>query len=291
VRVSDKDTMSRHIFLRVFGTEIHLETDNAEIIWMVENLYEYFLVSTPFKNPSVSIRFVSGCEQTASSFGNEVHLYDVEKTTLATCLSTLWQAMISRLQDHEIFHAAAVARGERSILMLGDPESGKTTLTLGLLREGRGEFGLLAEELSVVDLRSGQVVPFPRAFTVTERTLKLFPELGSIPQRMYGKRTIKWIVSISEVLDTFSVNMGRPSAPNYILLLKAGEDFEGPAKLERLQPARAVIELCKRSLSVHSDVVRSIDIARDLVSKARCFQLKVGELDNTVKTVVSLVSD
>jgi hypothetical protein len=279
--------VSHHLFLSILGTEIDLETDNAEVIWMVENLYERFLASTPFTKPSVRIRCVSNGEQTGTSLANDVPLDDAKKTQLRECMSALWEAMAGGLKDHVIFHAAAVARGGFSILMLGDPESGKTTLTLALLKEGRGKFSLLAEELSVVDLRTRQIVPFPRAFTVTERTLKLFPELNPIPQRIHG--TGKWIVPVNDVLDAFSVSMGGPSLLNYILLLKTGEDFKAPAKLEHLQPARAVLELCKRSLSVHSDIVTSIDIGRDLVSKAKCFQLKVGELDSTVKMVVSLI--
>jgi len=282
--------MLHHLFLSIFGVEIELETDYPEIIWMVQNLYEHFLVSTPFKNPSVRIRFLSNGEQTATSFGNKVHLFDVE-TPLVTCLSALWQATVSRLQDCDVFHGASVAHGEGSILMLGDPESGKTTLTLGLLREGKGKFSFLAEDVSFVDLRSREIVPFPRAFTVTEQTLKLFPELSSIPERIYGKHAMKRIVSIREVLNTFSVNIGKPSALSYILLLEAGEDFQGPAKLEHLEPTRSVLELCKRSLSIHSGVVRSIDIARDLVSRAKRLRLRVGELDNTVKTVIDLVSE
>jgi hypothetical protein len=284
--------MPRHLFLRVFGRDIDLETDNAEIIWMIENLYGYFLVSGPFESPSVRMRFVSaGGEPAGLIVENGVCLYGDQKTSLVEFLSTLWRAMTAGIEDREIFHAAAVGHGESSILMLGDPDSGKTTLTLGLLKEGRGGFSLLAEEVSVVDTTRGQIEPFPRAFTVTEQTLKLFSELRFVSKRIYGKRTVKWIVSINEVLDAFSVEIGRPLPISHILLLKAGEDFKGPAKLEHLSPARVVLELCKRSLSAHSNVVKSIDIARFLVSRAKCFQLNVGELDSTVKTVVGLVSD
>lgn len=62
-------------------------------------------------------------------------------------------------------HAAAVARGDRLVLLAGESGAGKTTVTLALLRAG---WSYLSDDLAPVSVETGLVHPFPKPLGVKD---------------------------------------------------------------------------------------------------------------------------
>jgi hypothetical protein len=75
-------------------------------------------------------------------------------------------------------HAAAVARGDRAVLVAGPSGAGKSTLALALAMAG---WSFLGDDL--VFLRGAQapleILAFPDEIDASDTTLRLFPQLGS----------------------------------------------------------------------------------------------------------------
>jgi hypothetical protein len=77
------------------------------------------------------------------------------------------------LPDDIRIHAASGIDQDRMFLLVGNPLSGKTTLSLHLLREG---IEMVGDEL--VLLRDGLAVAFPRKFYPRESSLALLPDVN-----------------------------------------------------------------------------------------------------------------
>ena len=63
------------------------------------------------------------------------------------------------LRDYLFLHSAAMAKGNKAVLLPGPSESGKSTLTLGLLNYG---YQYLTDEVVVINLSDLRVLPFQR---------------------------------------------------------------------------------------------------------------------------------
>ena len=90
------------------------------------------------------------------------------QTTHATSADALRQyahgailkAVMARVQDHFLFHAAALCtNGDQGQILAGDAGLGKTTLTLALIRRG---FRFLSDDVTAVGQADGRLDPFPR---------------------------------------------------------------------------------------------------------------------------------
>jgi hypothetical protein len=73
------------------------------------------------------------------------------------------------------WHAAALVRGEHTVLLPGKPGAGKSTLALALALQG---FELLGEDVVFMDPESGVIHPFPRALRADGEALRRLAPLG-----------------------------------------------------------------------------------------------------------------
>jgi hypothetical protein len=67
-------------------------------------------------------------------------------------------------------HAAVLERGGRALIMPAPPGAGKSTLCAALMLEG---WRLLSDEMCLVDLDSGAIVPFVRPVSLKNQSLQL----------------------------------------------------------------------------------------------------------------------
>jgi hypothetical protein len=63
----------------------------------------------------------------------------------------------------ECFHAAAVAKGSYGAMLVGKSNAGKSTLALAFCSEG---WNLINDDISLVDLPTGRLLPVQRSLTV-----------------------------------------------------------------------------------------------------------------------------
>ncbi|WP_166838943.1 HprK-related kinase A [Rheinheimera pleomorphica] len=70
-------------------------------------------------------------------------------------------------------HAAVLERGGKALIMPAPPGSGKSTLCAALMQEG---WRLLSDEMCLVDLLSGEIVPYVRPLSLKNQSLKLLKQ-------------------------------------------------------------------------------------------------------------------
>jgi hypothetical protein len=77
-----------------------------------------------------------------------------------------------------LIHAASVTHNKSGLLFLAPSKGGKTTLSLACAIAG---MKFLSDDLSLVDLKNGLLLPFPRALRVREKLYESLPEFKSVP--------------------------------------------------------------------------------------------------------------
>ena len=151
---------------------------------------------------------------------------------------------IARSTEWHAFHAGAVSRRGRGVLVLGPPAAGKSTLCVALAQRG---FSLLSDEVSALDRRLCRLEGAPRA-------LVLRPDvLGPLGLRT-AERGNRGVFAASDLGIERSA-WARPIAvvrPRY----SAGSS---PARIRRVSAAEAVMSLFESSYSLTRWKVRGFD--------------------------------
>lgn len=78
------------------------------------------------------------------------------------CVST-------RAHRYLMVHAAVLERGGRAVILPAPPGSGKSTLTAAL--SGKGGWRLLSDELTLIDVENGMIVPNPRPISLKNASI------------------------------------------------------------------------------------------------------------------------
>src|SRR5207344_950749 len=94
-------------------------------------------------------------------------------------------------------HAGGIERDGVACVLPADPESGKTTLTTGLVRAG---YSYLTDEAVSFDWETGEIEPYPKPLSIDPGSQFLFPELEpSLPPGADGEADGQWQVPPSSI--------------------------------------------------------------------------------------------
>lgn len=88
--------------------------------------------------------------------------------------------LLARLGRYVQLHAAVVQRGGRAIVLAGGPDAGKTSMACAL---GLAGWGVMGDEVALVEPRGSRVLSFPRAMLVESGTVRRLPELRRVEPR------------------------------------------------------------------------------------------------------------
>lgn len=163
------------------GATVRLEADDAAAAKVVEFLCGAMAEPEPSTEAPVTLRLGPGIEPSSMAvYRDDALLYQNPSVGGAAAI------LLERLQDHLIqqctggilLHAAAMARGERSLLLAGRTGSGKTTLATWLLRQG---FEYLTDELLWVDASGNRMRGFSRPLHLKADGGALFEDLLAPP--------------------------------------------------------------------------------------------------------------
>lgn len=122
---------------------------------------------------------------------------------------------------HLLIHASAVERGGQAVIMPGDSGSGKSTLAALL---GENGWRLLADELVMIDMASGMILPFPRAISLKNSAIAEMERWITDPAR-FGPRlsdTPKGALRHLRPNDQAIAHMDDPARPALILFPSFG---------------------------------------------------------------------
>jgi hypothetical protein len=180
-------------------------------------------------------------------------------------------------------HAGGVERNGIGVLLPADPESGKTTLTAGLVREG---FSYLTDEAVMFDPVSGLIEPYPKPLSVDAGSHHLFPELEPSPAPGDDRApTDQWQVPPDAIRPGA---VGAPCTAHFIVFPKY--ETGSVTALAPLSRAAGLVELATNTFHFRDHPRRSLGALATIVERARCFRLTVARLDEACSMVDELVA-
>ncbi len=199
-------------------------------------------------------------------------------------INTLVHALTRRMieaVDALGLHAGGVVRDGIGVALPASMESGKSTLTTGLVRAG---FSYLTDEAVLLDWGSGTVIPFPKPISLDTGSWPLFPDLEPHADLPDGYQRIQWQIAPAQIRPDA---MGAPCRIRYFVFPKYTSG--AATRLTPLARGEATVELAKNTFRFNERARRSLDALADAARAAECFRLDVGDLDTAVALVSELV--
>ena len=179
-------------------------------------------------------------------------------------------------------HAGGVARGGAACVLPADPESGKTTLTTGLVRAG---YDYLTDEAVAFHTETGAVEAYPKPLAIDFGSQHLFPELDPpLPPRSKRPEAGQWQVPPGSIRPDV---VAGPCRARWVVFPKYEEG--ATTRLEPVPRAEALVELAKNTFRFREHPRRALDTLSLVVRDVDCYRLRVGDLDEAVDRVAELM--
>lgn len=180
-----------------------------------------------------------------------------------------------------ICHAGGVERDGVGFVFPAHTESGKTTLTTGLVRAG---FDYLSDEGVAFDPATGMIEPFPKPLSIDAGSQHLFPELEPAPAPGDDAAPDgQWQVPADAIRPGA---VGQPCPARFILFPSYQKGAR--TELEELSRAVTLIELATNTFQFRDRARASLEVLAGVVEGARGFRLVVGDLHDACALVTAL---
>lgn len=195
-------------------------------------------------------------------------------------------AVAAHCHQYLIVHAAVVERGGRAMLLPAPPGSGKSTLCAALVARG---WRLLSDELALIDVDSGCVVPLPRPISLKNQSIALigefWPEAKMSP---VVRDTLKGtVVHVRPPAANVRLSQVRPG-PGWIVLPRFKADEA--TKLVPLSRGATFMQLVENAFNYSMHGRRGFEALGAFVDASGCFEFQYGgSLDDAVRVFDGLV--
>jgi hypothetical protein len=199
-----------------------------------------------------------------------------------TLVPTLTRRLITDA-DALGLHAGGVARHGSAVALPAVMESGKSTLTAGLVRAG---FSYLTDEAVFLDWETLTVIPFPKPISLDPGSWSLFPELEPETPLLDGHEDGQWQIPPDAIRPGA---LGAPCPVRYFVFPRYADG--ATTRLAPLRRAEATVELAKHTFRFNERPRRSLDALAAAVQETDCYRLDIGDLSRAVALVSDLVED
>ena len=184
----------------------------------------------------------------------------------------------SHCHQYLIVHAASVEKSGLALLLPGSPGSGKSTLCAGLVSRG---WRLLSDELTLLDLGTGHVVPLPRPVSLKNASIDAIRRFS--PDAVLGPPvhdTVKGSVAHMKA-PTDSVRRATETArPRWIVL--PHYESGATARLTPLSKARAFMHLADHAFNYDVHGRTGFELLARVITGSDCFEFQYGALEDAI---------
>jgi len=195
-----------------------------------------------------------------------------------------WQLMLYLPRFFEI-HASVVEIDGQGVMFPAAPQSGKSTLALGLLSRGAR---YLSDEFALIDPETLQLHPYPKALCLKEGSFGVLDDLGLHRERrrVYVKGK-KGRVAFVSPTRFGRERVGIPCPVRHILFCRYRDGVR--PSVSPISRAEAVLRLNEQSFNFLKFRRRGVTLMSDLVRSATCYELTAGDIEPTCELVETLV--
>lgn len=186
-----------------------------------------------------------------------------------------------------ILHAAAVARGNRAVIMPAPPGSGKSTLCAALVNRG---WRLLSDELTIIRLDTGEISGLARPVNLKNKSIDIIRNFApdaflTEPVHDTSKGTVALMApSAQSVRD-----VGQAARPCWMILprYRAG----APTSLVAMPTGAAFLQIADNAMNYHVLGAKGFDAVGRLVDHCKHFSFEYSQLDEAIAQFDKLASE
>ena len=190
-------------------------------------------------------------------------------------------------QSHQylVIHSAVVERNGRAIILPAPQGSGKSTLCAALVARG---FRLLSDELALIDIEHGTVVPLPRPISLKNESIDLIARFWSeASMTPVVHDTLKGSVVHVRPPRASVKAFARPAVPGWIVVPAYRADHR--LELQTLSKATAFMQLVDSAFNYSFHGRRGFEVLSDLVIASDCYRFMYGgDLEAAVRSFTAL---
>lgn len=177
-----------------------------------------------------------------------------------------------------ILHAAAVARGNRAVIMPAPPGSGKSTLCAALVNRG---WRLLSDELTIIRLDTGEITGLARPVNLKNKSIDIIRDFApdaflTAPVHDTTKGTVALMAPSAESVR----DVGQAAKPCWMILprYRAG----APTSLVPMQTGAAFLRIADNAMNYHVLGAKGFNAVGQLVDRCKHFSFEYSQLDEAI---------
>ncbi len=185
-----------------------------------------------------------------------------------------------------MIHAAVIEKGGNAAILPAPPGSGKSTLCAALIHHG---WRLLSDELTLVRITDGAIVPLPRPVSLKNRSIDVIREFA--PAAIMSRKvsdTIKGTVAHMKPPQESVARAMEQARPAWVIFPKYEEG--AAARLESLPRPHAFMRVADNAFNYSVLGLTGFELLAKLIDVSQCYEFTYSHLDDAVKTFASLAS-
>jgi hypothetical protein len=189
-------------------------------------------------------------------------------------------SLIERLGDWVGFHAGAAAIRDSAIVVVGHPDTGKTTTTFQLVELG---LELLCEEVTPIDPATIEVQPFPQTLTLARGYAEEFASRYSVKMgnlSYYGPEIARYAAG----------KVRKGVVPLKAIIFPSFDPSFEPT-IERVSPGQVLTELLPYCFPPALGEEWLYDNVIRIIERCRLFRLRTCGIESTRALLGALVSE
>lgn len=279
------------------GCKVELRTNSAEFLARLSQLYYARVSDHGDQNgdrngdraesaraqlPTFSVHHTSnGAEWRVIDAGSQLHVKPNLDEALYKVDRSFGAHAATRRGDCVHLHGGAMTNGRQTLLLIGPPRMGKSTLLAGLASLG---FVLVSEELIFLDVARLSLIPFQRSFLLREdvlASLRAFWPAAAVcfsHTKFDGKR--RYVVDPASYRQLSPGARAKPS-----LLFFPRYAPEERTRLRALDPAEVLERLTQEGMNLEERTTERLCALIDVAHALPGYELTMASLEEGVSSI------
>jgi hypothetical protein len=220
--------------------------------------------------------------------GRTLYRIDRDYNLCPMLMDQIRMSCYENVRDYLLFHSGAVVKNGRAILLPAPKQSGKTTLTLGLMNYG---YRHLTDEVSAIQHETLEVVPYQRPIYMWNWSRPLGKEVSKSfrSYRYRADEVARGAVGRWQyIVPQDGAVMPRDSRWKVDWIIFPRYTLKGKTVLKPLSTAQAVVSLMQNGWNQELFPDGGLRVCAKLARRARCYTLEMGDLDRACELIEDL---
>lgn len=191
----------------------------------------------------------------------------------------------SYANSYLIIHAAVVEKSGYAAILPAPPGSGKSTLCAALINRG---WRLLSDELTLVSLADGRIVPLPRPVSLKNASIDIIRAYA--PSAVFTDKvfdTIKGTVAHMKPSRDSVARAAETAQPAWIIFPKYVAN--AATTLTPMSPAKGFLKLADNAFNYSALGTHGFEAVAGMMDSAQCYDFSYSNFDEAIACFDALV--